>query len=169
MFKLSNRSLSRLETGHPDGNAVVERAIKYTAVDFGVGEVARSIEKQRQNVELGASTTMNSRHLPKMTKKCIVGEMPLIPVAHAWDLFAYVDGQARWELPLYLEIAKAMDKASTELGVPMRWGACWQLLSEIEFDNYMSHITTYIQNKKALGKKALVDGPHFELPWQDYP
>lgn len=61
---------------------------------------------------------------------------------HAVDLGAYVAGEVRWDWPLYDRIAVAMKEAATQLGLPLEWGGDW---------------TTF------------KDGPHFQLPWGDYP
>ena len=125
MFKLSDRSRSRLQGVHPDLVSVVELAITLTEVDFGVTEGLRTMERQRELVEAGASLTMNSRHL----------------TGHAVDLVAYVGNEVRWDWPLYDKIAAAMFEAARDLGIPLEWGGNW---------------------------KTLKDGPHFQLPWEDY-
>lgn len=61
---------------------------------------------------------------------------------HAVDVFAYVGGIARWERPLYEKIHDAFKSASEELGIPVEWGGGW---------------------------KSFPDGPHFQLPWNEYP
>lgn len=61
---------------------------------------------------------------------------------HAVDLGAYLGGAIRWEWPLYETIAKHVKQAATELNVPLEWGGDW---------------------------KKFKDGPHFQLPWADYP
>jgi len=61
---------------------------------------------------------------------------------HAADLGAYVNGSVRWDWPLYNQLADAMKKAATELKIPIEWGGDWTTLK---------------------------DGPHFQLPWKDYP
>lgn len=61
---------------------------------------------------------------------------------HAVDLGAYVGGSVRWDWPLYYQIADAMKAAAEELEVPLTWGGDW---------------------------KTFPDGPHFELPWANYP
>jgi peptidoglycan L-alanyl-D-glutamate endopeptidase CwlK len=126
MFKLSNRSLSKLEGLHEDLSNVVKRAIELTPIDFGVSEGIRSLETQREYLEKGVSTTMRSRHL----------------TGHAVDVYAYVAGMARWEMPLYKQISEAFFKAAQELGVDIEWGGDW---------------------------KKFKDGPHFQLSWLAYP
>lgn len=108
-YKLSRRSLERMQKVHPDLVRVVMRAIKLTQVDFGVTEGMRTIEKQREYVAKGASRTMNSRHL----------------TGHAVDLVAYVGSEVRWDWPLYDKIADAMKEAARLENVPIVWGGDW--------------------------------------------
>ena len=61
---------------------------------------------------------------------------------HAVDLGAWVDGQVDWSWPLYSKIADAMKTAAKQLNIPIEWGGDW---------------------------KKFKDGPHFQLPWKDYP
>ena len=60
---------------------------------------------------------------------------------HAVDLGAYVGGSVRWDWPLYDKIALAMKAAALELQVAIEWGGDWKMK----------------------------DGPHWQLPWKDYP
>lgn len=110
MFRLSKRSLSRLEGVHPDLVAVVHEAITITTIDFGVTEGLRDIETQREYVRRGVSRTMKSRHL----------------TGHAVDLVAYIGPRVSWEWPLYEEIAKAMREAARAVNVPIEWGGSWK-------------------------------------------
>lgn len=109
-YRLGKRSKQRLEGLHADLVAVVELAITKTSIDFTVLEGMRTVERQRELVAKGASTTMNSRHLD----------------GHAVDLGAYVDGTVRWDWPLYYKIADAMKEAALELKVDMDWGGDWK-------------------------------------------
>jgi len=107
VYKLSAKSRSKLEGVHPDMVAVVERAIELTSQDFSVGEGLRSIERQRELVETGKSTTMNSRHL----------------TGHAVDLFPY---PVSWDWEYFYPIADAMKQAAEELNVDLDWGGDWK-------------------------------------------
>lgn len=109
-FALSARSYSRLNGVHPDLVKVVERAIEITRVDFGVSEGVRSSDRQKELFALGATTTMNSRHL----------------TGHAVDLVAYLGREVRWDWPLYDQIAAAMKVAASELDVKIEWGGDWK-------------------------------------------
>ena len=75
-FKLSTRSLGKLEGVDSNLVAVVKCAIELTKVDFGVIYGMRTVEEQEKLVAAGKSQTMKSNHL----------------VGKAVDLMAYVDG-----------------------------------------------------------------------------
>ena len=61
---------------------------------------------------------------------------------HAVDFIALVGGTVNWDLVNYEKIAAAMKEAGRELGIPVEWGGDW---------------------------KTFKDGPHFQLPWKEYP
>jgi len=148
MFKLSGRSISKLEGVKPELVEVVEKAITLTKVDFGVIEGLRTEEKQRELVAAGASQTMKSKHL----------------TGDAVDLMAYVNGRGCWELNVYDEIADAMKEAAYELDVKILWGAAWNIddlaLWEGTAEEAMNH---YIDERRSQGKRPFIDAPHFQL------
>lgn len=109
MFRLGKRSLERLEGVHPDLVRVVKKAITCTVCDFTVLEGLRSIERQRELFQAGASKIMNSRHI----------------TGHAVDLGAWLGGTVRWDWPLYYQIAAAVKMASVDEDVVIRWGGDW--------------------------------------------
>ncbi len=119
---LGPKSMDKLKGVHADLVRVVKRAIFLSSVDFIVTEGVRSTEKQALLVKAGASKTMNSRHL----------------TGHAIDLAAMVNGEVRWDWPLYIKIATAMKIAAAEEDVKIEWGGDW---------------------------RTFKDGPHFQLPW----
>lgn len=61
---------------------------------------------------------------------------------HAVDLAVKVGAEVRWDWPLYSALAVVMKDAANQLGVPIEWGGDW---------------------------KTFKDGPHFQLPWREYP
>ena len=125
-FRLSRRSLTRLEGVHPALIDVVRDAIGRTPVDFMVTEGLRTPARQMALVRAGASRTLKSRHL----------------TGHAVDVAAVVEGQVRWDWPLYPRIAEAFKAAAHERGVALIWGGDWP---------------------------SLRDGPHFELDRKVWP
>jgi len=113
-FKLSARSLGRLEGVHPDLVRVVKRAIQLTPVDFMITEGLRTRERQAQLLKAGASRTMNSRHL----------------TGHAVDVAAMIGPEVRWDWPLYPKIAAAFKQAAAEEAVRIVWGGDWKSLRD---------------------------------------
>ena len=147
-FRLSQRSIERLEGVNEELVRVVKRAIAVTKVDFGVIEGVRSEEKQRELVAAGASQTMESKHL----------------TGRAVDLMAYINGRGSWELSLYDDIAHAMRQAAIEQNIGIRWGAAW-IIPDIRvwtgpMDAAMNY---YIDSRRRQNKRPFIDAPHFEL------
>ena len=62
-FKLSGRSLNKLEGVNPLLVNTVKRAIEVSSVDFGVIYGVRSLAEQKKLYKAGRSQTMKSRHL----------------------------------------------------------------------------------------------------------
>ena len=148
MFRLSERSLGRLKGVDPRLQACVKRAIEISKVDFGVVEGLRTLETQKKYVAQGKSQTLKSKHID----------------GKAVDLVAYVDGNVSWELNLYDDIADATKKAATELGLPLRWGAAWNVPDITKWSGTMeAAMNHYIDTRRREGKRPFIDGPHFEL------
>ena len=121
---LSTRDRARLAGVHPDLVAVVEAARRQ--VPFIVVEGLRTRERQAQLVKSGASRTMDSRHLTGL----------------AVDIAPTVDGEVRFDWPLFYPLAKAMKDAAMARGIALVWGGDWPKFR---------------------------DGPHFELNRDAYP
>ena len=123
---LGSRSLSRLEGVHPEIVKLVKHAAAISDIDFIVLEGLRTKERQKQLVAKGASRTMKSRHL----------------TGHAVDLGVLIDGEVRWDWPLYHKLALVVKRAAKETGVPIEWGGDWV---------------------------SFKDGPHWQLSHKAYP
>lgn len=61
---------------------------------------------------------------------------------HALDVASLVDGEIDWSWPPFYLIAESMKKAAAELSIPVEWGGDW---------------------------RKFKDGPHWQLPWKEYP
>lgn len=147
-FRLSQRSIERLDGVDDRLVDVVCRAIEITTVDFAVTEGLRTVETQRKYVEAGKSQTMESKHL--------TGE--------AVDLVAYINGQVSWELNLYDNIADAIKQAAIEKNVAIRWGAAWNVPDIRLWRGTMEEaMVYYIDIRRKQNKRPFIDGPHFEL------
>jgi len=152
-FRLSQRSLDRLEGVHPEMVAVVERAIQLTEVDFGVTQGVRTLEEQKANVAAGRSQTMRSKHLLQDDG-----------FSHAVDVVAYVGPNVSWELNLYDDICDAFKQAAEEVGCSIKWGAAW---SEGDIRSYPGSaedaMMAYVDLRRSQGRRPFIDAPHFEL------
>ena len=151
-FKLSNRSLSKLQGVHPDIVKVVKRAIEVSTVDFGVTCGLRTRAEQEANVAAGRSQTMKSKHLPQLDG-----------YSHAVDVVAYIGPEVVWELNVYDNICDAFAQACKELDVDMKWGAAW---SEGSIRNYKGTaedaMNAYIDLRRSESRRPFIDAPHFE-------
>lgn len=61
---------------------------------------------------------------------------------HAVDLAVVQDGELRWDWPSYRFLAYQVKAAASESNVPIEWGGDWT---------------------------SFKDGPHFQLPFKEYP
>ena len=147
-FKLSQRSLDKLEGVDEQLVATVKLAILNTKIDFGVICGIRTMEEQRALFEKGASKTMRSKHLE----------------GKAVDLMAYIGSRGSWELNLYDDIADAMQEAAVETGAVLRWGAAWHINDIRDWDGTMEDaMNAYVDLRRSQGKRPFIDAPHFEI------
>jgi len=132
---MNERSEKNLKGVHPHLIRIVRECEVVRAgtrrPEFTITEGVRTISRQRQLVEAGASKTMNSRHIPSANG-----------YAHAVDFAFIIGGKARWDWPLFSALAKDMKEAARILSFSIEWGGDW---------------------------KSFKDGPHFQLPWKEYP
>jgi len=148
MFRLSTRSMSRLEGVNPSIITLVTEAIKLTKVDFGVTCGMRTVEEQEKLVASGASQTMKSKHLE----------------GRAVDLVAYVGSNVTWQLNMYDDLADAMAAAARKLSVPVKWGAAWSVGNIADWDGTMEEaMNSYVDLRRSQGRRPFIDAPHFEL------
>jgi peptidoglycan L-alanyl-D-glutamate endopeptidase CwlK len=142
---LSPRDRKRLSGLHPDLVAVVERAAELDLVAFMVLEGIRSPKRHAALLAAGASQTARSRHLVAPDGWAYAVDLGgLVPFEDADG-----DGQdddgihgLRWDWPLYRRLAEVVKVAADEIDVAIEWGGDW---------------------------RRFKDGPHFQLPWRDYP
>lgn len=62
--------------------------------------------------------------------------------SRAVDIAPMDGGQISWAWPIYHRLAPIIKQAAKEVGVPIEWGGDW---------------------------RTFKDGPHWQLPWKDYP
>jgi peptidoglycan L-alanyl-D-glutamate endopeptidase CwlK len=152
-FRLSNRSLDRLEGVHPDLVETVKKAIDRTKIDFGVTYGVRSLEEQQRLFNMGRSQTLKSKHLIQDSG-----------FSHAVDLVAYDGSEVVWEINVYDDIADAMASAAKEIGRTIRWGAAWHIEDIGDYEGSMEDaMNEYVDLRRSQGRRPFIDGPHFEL------
>ena len=61
---------------------------------------------------------------------------------HAVDIAPLIEGKVSWDWPLYHKLALVVKAAAAHEGVRIEWGGDW---------------------------RSFKDGPHWQLPWRDYP
>ena len=114
MFKLSQKSLGKLEKVHPDMQELVKQAIELSTIDFGISEGLRTEERQKLLFKQGKSQTMNSKHLKGL----------------AVDVYAWKDGGVSWDFLDYEVINIAFTEASVRLSIPYVWGGSWKTFKD---------------------------------------
>ena len=62
--------------------------------------------------------------------------------SRAVDIAPLDGGQVSWAWPMYFKLAPIIKQAAKDVGVPIEWGGDW---------------------------KSFKDGPHWQLPWKEYP
>lgn len=109
-------------------------------------DLVKVVHRAIELTEIDFTVTEGLRDVERQKKLLAAGASKTMRsrhlTGHAVDLAALVDGRIRWDWPLYDKLAKAMKSAAAELGIPIEWGGDW---------------------------KSFRDGPHFQLPWKQYP
>ena len=62
--------------------------------------------------------------------------------SRAVDIAPLLGGKVSWDWPLFYKLAPIIKAAATDIGIPIEWGGDW---------------------------RTFKDGPHWQLPWKDYP
>lgn len=91
-------------------------------------------------------------------------------LGHAVDLVPYIDGVILWtavapadQWKFIYPVADAMQAASVELGINVRWGGVWDLrLNDLHRGAAMLETDVAAYKRRHAGPD-FIDGPHFEL------
>ena len=149
-FKLDPESLKKLSQINKRLQSVVLRAAELSEQEFVVLEGLRSPERQKQLLSQGNTQTLKSNHI----------------TGNAVDLVPKVNGKISWDWKYFYPIANAMDNAADELKIKLTWGSAWNGTTE-DWDNSKEAQDKYKRVRKAAGKSAFLDGPHWEIPKED--
>lgn len=148
---LSQASRTKLDQINQQLALVVYMAAESCPLALTVVEGLRTERRQAELVRTGASRTMYSRHI----------------TGNAVDLAPVVDGEVRWDWPLFFTIAASIRAAAIKLCVPIRWGGVWDTpLSSLPETSDAIHDAQieYVSRVKERGGRPFLDGPHFEIP-----
>ena len=138
-YKLSQKSLERLNGVHPSLIFIVNAAIDTQIMDFSVNEGVRSIDRQKELVSKGASKTMKSKHLIQSDG-----------YGHAVDLYPYpidmdaVNKNSAVEIVRFGVLAGIIKSLAWTHGIEIEWGGDWDSDGQT-----LDH--------------TLFDAPHFQL------
>jgi peptidoglycan L-alanyl-D-glutamate endopeptidase CwlK len=109
-------------------------------------DLIRVVNKAITITSVGFQVTEGLRTLARQRQLVAAGASQTLKSRHltgpAGELVATVNGKIRWDWPLYYKLADAMKQAAIFEHVPIEWGGDW---------------------------KTFKDGPHFQLPWKQYP
>lgn len=132
-------STKRLQGVHPDLIRGMFRALQEAPFPFRVIDGLRTIERQRELVRIGASKTMNSRHLKASNGYShAVDIVPLVDL----DRDGKLETDELFNWPLINKLAPVVKAAFKAEGIPIEWGGDW---------------------------RTFKDGPHWQLPFKAYP
>lgn len=154
-YRLGRKSRAEMEQMHPDLIRVIEFAIQITGQDFTVFDGFRSAADQYALYQRGASQLDGYARISKH-------QVQPDGFVHAADLVPYIDGRVVWDWPAIYVIADAMFCAARTLDVDLRWGGCWQHVNPLTAPPEQL-VQMYVKRKRAAGKRAFNDGPHWEL------
>lgn len=153
-FTLGKRSLTNLNTCHPDLQLVVHTAAKYSQVDFTIIEGARSVERQQKLYDAKKSKVNPRKYTPEVliTKgKHIVNEHRKLSMA--FDFIVHVPGKPKlaydqthmmYLIGVFTAIGEML-YAQKKITHRVRSGANWDRDGELKYD------------------QTFFDAPHIEL------
>ena len=111
MFKFGKKSLENLSGVDPKLSFVMNKAIEFSPIDFGITEGMRSPERARQLKAEGKSKVGDK------SKHCL-GE--------AVDIVCYNEGKVTWELEYYEMVAQIIGEVADSFDIQIRWGGSWK-------------------------------------------
>ena len=130
MYRFSSRSLDRLEYVDPILIKILKEAIKDSPYDFGIPRDGgfRTFRRQEELYARGRTTE-------QLIEKGIVGIegrpdksritwtlKSMHMTGKAFDIYAYVDKQASWDLKYLEPIARHLQEVALKHGVVLNWG-----------------------------------------------
>ena len=122
---IDEKSILMMNGVHRDLVAIVHKAfeiaVESKGVTFRVTEGVRTMDRQKELFNKGASKSMSSRHVP---------ENNLCKMSCAVDVIALDNGKGTWLLPHYKTISDYFKQAAKELGLLVEWGGDWKSFTD---------------------------------------
>lgn len=147
-YQFGKASIQKLQGVHPNLVKVMNLAIQKSSQDFSITEGVRTLERQKELLAKKLTQTLKSNHIKQEDG-----------FGHAVDVAPY---PLSWDLEKFYPIVEAVRAAAKELGVKVRWGGAWAVLND-SAKSPKELVNEYSAERRKLGKKAFIDGPHFEL------
>lgn len=109
-------------------------------------DLVKVVEQLAQDTKIGFQVGEGLRTLARQKQLVAQGASQTLRsrhlTGHAVDLFALINGKVTWAWPMYHKLAEEVKEAARKVNVPIEWGGDW---------------------------KSFKDGPHWQLPWKQYP
>ena len=115
MYKLSKRSLGRLEGINDDLLSIVKESIKHSPWDFGIPQ-------------MGGMRTSEDQHylyLRKVSQLDGYNKKSYHQTGKAFDIYLYIDGKASWDRDKLEDVAKHIIAVAADMGLEITWGGDW--------------------------------------------
>ena len=122
MYKLSKRSLNRLQDVNPLLIAIAVEAIKESPYDFGIPQYGgkRTTEEQKLMFD------------NKVSKCDGVKKKSYHQSGNAFDIYGYVDGKATWDKSILTSIARHIQRvAKSRYSTSLVWGGDWVSFNDL--------------------------------------
>jgi len=127
MHKLSTRSKERLVGIKPILIQIIEEAISTSPHDFGIPQDGGLRTDARQAELYAIGRTVAGKIVTNADGK---KKMSRHQFGTAFDIYAFVDGKASWNINHLTAIAKHLQKVAGLLGVDLEWGGDWVSFSD---------------------------------------
>ena len=164
MYKQGKTTKKRLQTAHPDWPIIIDFALQYTIVDFGVARAFEEALKQFELFKKGRAWTDVTKtklviiHQEQVVTYCDgyekLSEHQTFP-SMAVDFYAYINGKGCWEAESLTSIASILIMSAKILFEQgkithlVKWGGNWDGDGEIITDqnfNDRPHCVLYKPN-----------------------
>ena len=115
MYKLSTRSRGRIDGINPILIEIIEKAIIESPFDFGIPEHG-GLRTDQEQIDMYAQGRTKPGRIVTWTLKSVHKS------GNAFDIYAYVNGAASWDLEHLEPIARHLQEIACQKDVVLDWG-----------------------------------------------